>query len=122
MQRLTDLINLSVDSGAFPDRLKQAQVTPLYKKNDPLEKINYRPVSVLPILSKLYEKVLEIQLSDFFEKQIDPYLCGFRRGHGCQTTMLRLLEDRREALDQNYYAAAVLMDLSKAFDCLPHDI
>jgi hypothetical protein len=102
--------------------MKEAQVTPLYKKNDPLEKINYRPVSVLPILSKLYEKVLEIQLSDFFEKKIDPYLCGFRRGHGCQTTMLRLLEDRREALDQNYYAAAVLMDLSKAFDCLPHDI
>jgi hypothetical protein len=69
-------------------KMKQAQVTPLYKKNDPLEKINYRPVSVLPILSKLYEKVLEIQLSDFFEKKIDPYLCGFRRGHGCQTNMI----------------------------------
>jgi hypothetical protein len=54
-------------SGVFPDRLKQAQVTPLYKKNDPLEKTNYRPVSVLPILSKLYETVLEIQLSDFFD-------------------------------------------------------
>ena len=88
--QLTDLINLSVDSGVFPDRLKQAQVTPLYKKNDPLEKTNYRPVSVLPILSKLYETVLEIQLSDFFDNIVDPYLCAFRRGHGCQTTMLRL--------------------------------
>jgi retron-type reverse transcriptase len=103
-------------------KMKQAQVTPLYKKNNPLEKNNYRRVSVLPILSKLYEKVLEIQLSDFFENKFDPYLCGFRRSHGCQTTMLRLLEDWREALENKYYTAAVLIDLSKAFDCLPHDI
>ena len=66
--------------------------------------------------------MFEIQLSDFFYKIVYTYLCAFRRGHGCQTTMLRLLEDQREALDKNYYAAAVLMDLSKAFDCLPHDI
>jgi hypothetical protein len=51
-----------------------------------------------------------------------PYLCAFRRGHGCQTTLLRLLEDWRNALEKNQYVAAVLMDLSKAFDCLPHDI
>jgi hypothetical protein len=47
---------------------------------------------------------------------------AFRRGHGCQTTLLRLLEDWHEALDKNQYVATVLMDLSKAFDCLPHDI
>ena len=49
-------------------------------------------------------------------------MCAFRRGHGCQTTLLRLLEDWREALDKNVYVSAVLMDLSKAFDCLPHNI
>jgi hypothetical protein len=53
---------------------------------------------------------------------INPYLCACKRGHGCQTTLLRLLEDWRNALDKNQYVAAVLMDLSKAFDCLPHDI
>ena len=77
----------------FPDKLKKAQVTPLYKKNDPLLKTNYRPVSVLCIFSKIFEKILEQQLSDFFENIFNPYLCAFRRGHGCQTTLLRLLED-----------------------------
>jgi hypothetical protein len=52
----------------------------------------------------------------------NPYLFAFRRGHVCQTTLLRLLEDWRNALEKNQYVAAVLMDLSKAFDCLPHDI
>ena len=58
----------------------------------------------------------------FFYSIFNPYLCAFRRGHGCQTTLLRLLEDWREALDKNVYVSAVLMDLSKAFDCLPHNI
>jgi hypothetical protein len=78
--------------------------------------------SVLSIFSKIFGKILEQQLSDFFENIFNPYLCAFGRGHACQTTLLRLLEDWRNALDQNQYAAAVLMDLSKAFDCLPHDI
>jgi hypothetical protein len=77
-------------------------------------KTNYRPVSVLSIFSKIFEKILEQQLSDFFENIFNPYLCAFRRDHGCQTTLLRLLEDWRNALVKNQYVAAVLMDLSKA--------
>jgi hypothetical protein len=49
----------------------------------------------------------------------DHFLCAFRKGHGCQTTLLRLLEDWKQALDCNEYIAAILMDLLKAFDCLP---
>ena len=113
---------MSIDQSVFQNKLKKAQVTPLYKKNDPLLKTNYRPVSVLCIFSKIFEKILEQQLSDFVENIFNPYLCAFRRGHGCQTTLLRLLEDWRNALEKNQYVAAVLMDLSKAFDCLPHDI
>ena len=120
--QITSILNMSIDQNVFPDKLKKAQVTPLYKKNDPLLKTNYRPVSVLCIFSKIFEKILEQQLSDFFENIFNPYLCAFRRGHGCQTTLLRLLEDWRNALEKNQYVAAVLMDLSKAFDCLPHDI
>ena len=63
--------------------------------------------------------MLETQLGNFF---VHSYLCAFRRGHGCQTTLLKLLEDWRSALDNNQYIAAVLMDLSKASDCLPHEI
>ena len=120
--QITSILNMSIDQSVFPDKLKKAQVTPLYKKNDPLLKTNYRPVSVLCIFSKIFLKILEQQLSDFFENIFNPYLCAFRRGHGCQTTLLRLLEDWRNALEKNQYVAAVLMDLSKAFDCLPHDI
>jgi hypothetical protein len=122
--QLTSLINLSIDTGVFPDSLKKAQVAPLHKKNDPLSKTNYRPVSVsvLPVFSKIFEKVFETQLSDFFDTIFNPFLCAFRRGHGCQTTLLRPLEDWREALDKHYYIASVMMDLSNAFDCLPHAI
>ena len=52
----------------------------------------------------------------------NPFLAAFRKGFGCQTTLLRLLEDWQKALDDRKYVAAILMDLSKAFDCLPHDL
>ena len=91
-------------------------------KNNSLEKSNYRPVIVLLIFFKNLGKVMEIQLWDYFNSIFHPYLCVFRKGHGCQTTLLGLIEDWRTALDKNQYIAAVLMDLSKAFDCLPHEI
>ena len=116
------LVNQSISSGIFPDRLKEAQVIPLFKKEDPLNKKNYRPVSILPMISKVYEKVLSTQLSHYFDNIFHNFLCAFRKGHGCQTTLLRLLEDWKQALDKNHYVAAILMDLSKAFDCLPHDM
>jgi hypothetical protein len=74
------------------------------------------PVAFFMLILLIFEKILEQQLSDFFENIFNPYLCAFRRGHGCQTTLLRLLEDWRNALDKNQYVATVLMDLSKAFD------
>ena len=95
--------------------MKEAQVTPLHKKNNALDKTNYRLVSVLPIFSKNFEKVLETQLGNFFDQIFNSCLCAFRREHGCQTTLLRLLEDWRSALNNNQYKAAVLVDLSNHF-------
>jgi hypothetical protein len=90
---------LSIENNCFPDKLKEAQVTPIFKKSDPLMKTNYRPVSVLPIFSKKKnEKVYEIQLSEYFDKIFNPFVCAFRRRHESQTTLLGLLEDWREAL------------------------
>ena len=85
-------------------------------------KSNLRPISLLLIPSKIFEKVLANQLSEYFDSIFDDFLCAFCKGHGCQTTIIRLLEDRKYALDNNEYVAAILMDLSKAFDCLPHKI
>ena len=97
-------------------------VSPLHKKNSTQDKDNYRPVSILPILSKLYERAINVQLLDFFETKFHTNLSAFRPGYGCQSTLLRIIEDWKQALDDNKYVAAILMDLSKAFGCLPHGL
>ena len=119
---IADFINLSIQTSTIPDKTKLAQVTPLHKKNDPMDKTNFRPVSVLTAMSKVCENTISEQLSLYFENIYDQNLCAFRKGNGCQTILLRLLDDWKGALAKNEYVAAVLMDLSKAFDCLPHDI
>ena len=88
----------------------------------PLDKQNYRPISILPFISKLFETAINSQLSTHFENMFNPFLCAFRSSMGCQSTLLRLVEDWRKALDSHKYVAAILMDLTKAFDCLPHSL
>ena len=119
---VTNLINKSFEISKFPDSLKMAQVAPIHKKNSTLEKGNYRPVSILPIMSKLFERAINTQLTEFFNHHFNSYLSAFRPGYGCQSALLKIIEDWKLGLDQNKYIAAVLMDLSKAFDCLPHDL
>ncbi|KAK3087255.1 hypothetical protein FSP39_003689 [Pinctada imbricata] len=119
---LTTLINKSLERSTFPNELKTAQVVPIHKKNSILEKGNYRPVSVLPTISKLFERAIHCQISEYFDKIFNPFLAAFRTGYGCQTTLLKVIEDWKKSLDENKYIAAILMDLSKAFDCLPHDL
>ena len=119
---LAKLINHSFATSAFPNRLKEAQVIPVYKKKDPLDKQNYRPISILPFISKLFENAINSQLSTHFENLFNLFLGAFRPGMGCQSTLLRLVEDWRKALDNHKYVAAILMDLTKAFDCLPHSL
>ena len=122
IQPLTSIVNYSLLNSTFPDRMKVAQVVPLHKKNSTLEKGNYRPVSVLPVLSKIFERAIHCQLVEFFNHHFNDYLSAFRPGYGCQTVLLKVLEDWKRALDENKYLAAILMDLSKAFDCIPHNL
>ena len=119
---IRDMANTIINRGQFPESLKLAQVTPIYKKDDPFIEKNYRPVSVLPTLSKLYERVISDQLTSHFENIFNPFLAALRLTFGCQSTLLRLVEDWKKALDDNLYVGAILMDLSKAFDCLLHDL
>ena len=123
LKPLTELVNMSLQQSIFPDQLKTAQVVPLHKKNSILDKGNYRPVSVLlPTISKIFERAINSQIMEHFNTIFNPFLAAFRAGYGCQTTLLRVIEDWKKALDENKYIAAILMDLSKAFDCLPHDL
>ena len=71
--------------GVFPDELKQADIKPIYKKESRNEKENYRPVSILPNLSKIFERCMYDQLEDYFEKLLSKCQCGFRTSHGRKT-------------------------------------
>jgi retron-type reverse transcriptase len=92
----------------------------IFKKADSLNKANYRPVSILTGISKIYERVISDQLMNYCEHIMSDFLCAFRKEHGCHTVLLKLVEDWKAALDDKKFIGAMLMDLSRAFDCLPH--
>ena len=89
----------------------------MFKKKDPLDVQNYRPISVLPITSKIFKRALEERPGEYFEKHFNPYLSAFRKGFSCQSVLLAITEEWRNALDRNEYVATILMHLSKAFHC-----
>ena len=83
---------------------------------------NYRPVSVLPNISKVFEKEIIFQLSSYFQDFMSPFISGFRKTHSCETVLIRMIESIKKSVDQGKVVCAVLMDLSKAFDCIPHKL
>ena len=115
-------INSSIKSSLFPSCLKFADVTPLHKKGRKDAKQNYRPVSILPALSKLSEKSIVKQMSSFFEDIFSENQCGFRKGFSTQQCLLTLLGKLKNAADQGKMFGALLTDLSKAFDCLNYEL
>ena len=106
----------------FPSLLKLADITPTFKKGDRTSTKNYRPISILPTASKIFERIMKSQLVSYFESYLSPYLCGFRKGFNTQKALLRLIEKWKMTLDKSGYAAALLMDLSKAFDTINHEL
>ena len=89
---LCSSINDSIKSFTFPSCLKEAEVTPIHKKGKKDKKENYRPVSILPVLSKLFERIMFMQMSSFFEDTFSKQQCGFRRGYNTQQCLLKTLE------------------------------
>ena len=83
---------------------------------------NYRPICILPSLSKVLEKIIHQQLLPFLETILDPRMAAYRKGYSCQHVLLRVVEGWKLALDNRKHVAAMLMDLSKAFDSLPHEL
>ena len=94
--------------------MKLANVTPVYKKGNRSEKGNYRPVSILPNISKVFERCIYKQMSQFFEGIISKYQCGFRKGHSEQHALISLLEKWRYNVDQGRMFGVLITDLSKA--------
>ena len=119
---LASMINNCMMSCTFPDIMKKAEVSPIYKKSDNLDKGNYRPVSILTTLSKLYESIMNDQLVCHFASIFNNLLSAFRKGFSCQTLLIKCIEDWKSALDESKHVGVLFTDLSKAFDCLPHSL
>ena len=119
---LTKLLNDTILTSDFPDKLKLADVGSIFKKDDLKKSKNYRPVRVLPVISKVFERLLHKQMSFHVEEHLSPYLCGYWTGFSTQQALLSLLERRKKVSDKKEHGGAVLMDLSKAFNTLNHDL
>ena len=93
-------------------------MTPLHKKGRKDAKQKYRPVSILPTLSRIYERSMFKQMSSYLEDKFSKHPCGFRKGFSTQQCLLPLLEKWKNAVDKGKMFGALLADLSKTFDCL----
>ena len=114
--------NESLKKSTFPSILKNANITPVFKKGYRGSKENYRPVSILPVISKILEKLLCKEITIFIDPLLSKYQCGFRKGFSAQHCLLAMLEKWKNAVDKGKVFGALLTDLSKAFDCLPHEL
>ena len=119
---LTNCINEAIRNNKFPDSLKLSNITPVYKNLDPSDKTNYRPVSVLPLLSKVFEKIIYDQLYEYSENFLSELLCGFRKAHSTQHALFRLIQKWQAELDLEGYVGTILMNLPGAYDCLSDDL
>ncbi len=107
----------------FPSKLKLADITPLYKKLEAIYKENFRPVSLLPVVSKIFERIMQKQMRDYIDRYLSPHLCGYRRGYNSQYALVAMIEKWKRSLDGvGGKFGAVLMDLSKAFDTINHEL
>ena len=109
-------------TSSFPTELKVANTRPVFKKDEPLKTKNYRPLSVFSVVSKVFERILHKQMSLHADRFVPPYLCGYQKGFSTHQALISLLEKWKIVLDRKGYAGAILMDLSKVFDALNHDL
>ena len=118
------IYNLSLETGIFPDKLKVAKIIPIYKKDDPNKPSNYRPISLLSIFSKLFEKILCRRLMQFWNRNnvLYDYQFGFREHHSTSLALIEVTDKIYKELDDGNFAAGIYIDLQKAFDTVDHNI
>ena len=124
---MKNIFNQEITNSTCPNKFKDGDIIPIFKRDkkkhkDATDVTNYRPVSVLPSASKVFERLLQKQIVHFITDKLSPYLCGYRKGFSAQHALISLIEHWRTSLDKRGYAGAVLMDLSKAFDCINHEL
>lgn len=120
---LACIFNSCIDSGVFPDLMKLSKVIPLFKSGSSLDPSNYRPISILPTLSKIFEKLILNQLQGHFYRNNLMHFkqFGFTKGRSTTDAGVELIKDIFNAWEESRDAIGVFCDLSKAFDCVHHD-
>ena len=118
------IYNSSLNSGIFPELMKKADVSPLFKSKLHCDTNNYRPISLLITISKILEKLVYKRTYSFLEKtnQIYKSQYGFRSQHSCENAVSELVSEVTKGFQNGLYTAALFLDLSKAFDTLEHDV
>ena len=121
---ISDIINLSIKLSTFPDKCKIAKLIPLFKKGSKTDPKNYRPISLLPLLSKLIEKAIHIQTQEYLDKHglLYKFQSGFRKNFSTDSCLVHLSDFIINGMDKGLHTGMILIDLQKAFDTLDHDI
>ena len=119
---LFNIINKSLQNSSFPDAAKIASVRPIYKKKCRNTTENYKPVSVLNTFSKVYERYIHNSLIPYINKCLSEFVAAYRKCYRSSHALIRLVENWKKELDNKKYVGAILMDLSKTFDCIPHGL
>lgn len=119
---LTHILNNSFEQGVFPSRLKISVVKPIFKKGDPTVMGNYRPITLIPILSKIFEKAMLERMESFIAKNeiLVPNQYGFRKGMSTTQACFSLVKEITESIDKKLTVMGIFLDMSKAFDYVCH--
>ena len=121
---LTHIVNLSISNYSFPSKWKKAKVIPLHKKDEILYPKNYRPVSLLPVFSKVLERCIFLQMVRYLEENnlLHPSHHGFRAKHSTSTALIQMFDSWIEAFEDDEVSAVLMLDMSAAFDVVDHQI
>lgn len=121
---LTELFNRCISDDTFPDAFKIARIVPVFKSGDTRDASNYRPIAITTLFGKIFELILKERLVKYFVKHslFNGRQFGFMKGKSTISALLYLIESVVEGFDGDDMTGAVLCDLSKAFDCVSHEL
>ena len=121
-EKNTNILNDWLKENRVPNLMKVAEISPVFKKLVTTSKDNYGPISKLSNFAKLFESIVYSQLNDYMENKFSKYLTGFRKNHNTQNSLLRMIESWKVKLNNGSKVGVIIIDLSKAFDSLNHDL